>query len=67
MKKEKWLNRIVFVAAIVGLALWAWWLFHPRPIPLVLKARWKVKGHVISAAFSPDSNLLVVLVNEETS
>ncbi|MGQ9463352.1 MAG: WD40 repeat domain-containing protein [Candidatus Fervidibacter sp.] len=64
MNKEKWLNRIVFVVAIVGLALWARWLFHPRLTSFVLKARWKVKGLVISTAFSPDSNLLAVLVNE---
>lgn len=59
MKREVWLNRIAIVIAIAIVGLWAWWLFRPRPIPFTLRARWKVKGFLVSnIVFSPKGNLL---------
>ena len=52
--KEKWLNRIALVGFVLVVGLWAWWLFRPRPMPFVLRARWKVQGFAIGGiAFSP--------------
>jgi len=52
--KEKWLNRIALVGFVLVVGLWVWWLFRPRPMPFVLRARWKVQGFAIGGiAFSP--------------
>jgi WD40 repeat protein len=61
--KEKWLNRIALVSFVLVMVLWAWWLFHPQPMPFVLRARWKVQGFVIGGiAFSPKGDWLAASV-----
>ena len=61
--KEKWLNRLALVGFVLVVGLWAWWLFHPQPMPFTLRARWKVQDIVTDGiAFSPNGDWLAASV-----
>lgn len=64
MKREVWLNYIAVIVAVVVIALWAWWLFRPEPMPFVLRAKWAVRQGIVlgKPAFLPKGNLLAIPV-----
>jgi len=64
MKREVWLNYIVVFVAVIVIALWAWWLFRPQPMPFVLRAKWTVRQGFLHGkpVFSPKGDLLATPV-----
>lgn len=62
MRREVWLNYIAVIVAVIVLAFWVWWLFRPKPMPFVLRAKWTVQQGIVlgKPAFLPKGNLLAV-------